>query len=382
MLVGYMRVSSDTDRQTTDLQRDALLAAGVDERHLFSDRASGTKDDRPGLEKALGFVLPGDCLVVWKLDRLGRSLPHLLKIVAGLREHGVGFRSLTEQMDTTTPNGELFFHIFGALAQYERALARERSSRTVRRQTPGRRGGRPLSVEAEKLESVIAALEHGTSKAAVCRTFGIPRSTLNDTLARVGWAGRGAQCVNRLIHPPKQNPAASLSHRHLPVFTSFGYACGRSAPSSGDACWCGATARLRTFTTPSRLPWAGRIRTCTGSGFTAKTTALPTWVAFHSPMIQARCAWPISGSACGNGFSTSTISTTFGSTTYGLSRFSDWTETSLSGVHSRSAGQPARGLRRPARFPTRARGARRDTPEPVADGRGDRGRRLGLGGHP
>ena len=192
MLDGYMRVSSDSDRQTTDLQRDALLAAGVDERNLFSDRASGAKDDGPGLEKALGFVLPGDCLVVWKLDRLGRSLPHLLKIVAGLREHGVGFRSLTEQMDTTTPNGELFFHIFGALAQYERALARERVqaglSAANRR---GRRGGRPLSVEAEKLESVIAALEHGTSKAAVCRAFGIPRSTLNDTLARVGWAGRG-----------------------------------------------------------------------------------------------------------------------------------------------------------------------------------------------
>ena len=93
MLVGYMRVSSDTDRQTTDLQRDALLAAGVDERNLFSDRASGAKDDRPGLEKALGFALPGDCLVVWKLDRLGRSLTHLLKIVTGLRDKGVGFRS-------------------------------------------------------------------------------------------------------------------------------------------------------------------------------------------------------------------------------------------------------------------------------------------------
>ena len=193
MLVGYMRVSSDTDRQTTDLQRDALLAAGVDERHLFSDRASGAKDDRPGLEKALGFALPGDCLVVWKLDRLGRSLTHLLKIVTGLRDKGVGFRSLTEQMDTTTPHGELFFHIFGALAQYERALTRERvQAGLAAAKRRGRRGGRPLSVKAEKLESVIAALEHGASKAAVCRTFGIPRSTLNDTLARVGWPGRGA----------------------------------------------------------------------------------------------------------------------------------------------------------------------------------------------
>lgn len=122
MLVGYMRVSSESDRQTTDLQRDALLAAAVDERHLFEDKASGARDDRPGLAKALEFVRAGDCLVVWKLDRLGRSLSHLLTIVTDLREKGVAFRSLTEQMDTTTPHGELLFQIFGALAQYERAL--------------------------------------------------------------------------------------------------------------------------------------------------------------------------------------------------------------------------------------------------------------------
>src|SRR5689334_17895892 len=112
MLVGYMRVSSDTDRQTTDLQRDALLSAGVDDRHLFTDRASGARDDRSGLNRCLDYLKPGDSLVVWKLDRLGRSLPHLLEIVARLRENGIGFRSLTEQMDTTTPHGELIFHIF------------------------------------------------------------------------------------------------------------------------------------------------------------------------------------------------------------------------------------------------------------------------------
>lgn len=194
MLVGYMRVSSDSDRQTTDLQRDALLAAGVDERHLFSDRASGAKNDRPGLVEALGFVRQGDCLVVWKLDRLGRSLPHLLKIVTGLRDQGVGFRSLTEQMDTTTAHGELLFHIFGALAQYERALTQERvraGLAAARRR--GRRGGRPPAVDAEKLESIVAALENGMSKAAVCRAFGLPRSTLIDTLARAGWTGRGSR---------------------------------------------------------------------------------------------------------------------------------------------------------------------------------------------
>ncbi len=126
MLVGYMRVSSDGDRQTTALQRDALLAAGVDDRHLYEDKASGARADRPGLARALEFARQGDCLVVWKLDRLGRSLPHLLSIVTGLRDRGVAFRSLTEQMDTTTPHGELLFSIFGALAQYERALTQER----------------------------------------------------------------------------------------------------------------------------------------------------------------------------------------------------------------------------------------------------------------
>jgi len=144
MLVGYMRVSSDNDRQSTALQRDALLAAGVDARHLFEDRASGATDDRPGLTTALDFVQPGDVLIVWKLDRLGRSLSHLLTIVTTLRERQVAFRSLTEGMDTTTPAGELLFHVFGALAQYERALTRERvMAGLAAAQRRGRRGGRP-----------------------------------------------------------------------------------------------------------------------------------------------------------------------------------------------------------------------------------------------
>jgi DNA invertase Pin-like site-specific DNA recombinase len=116
MLVGYMRVSSDNDRQTTDLQQDALLEAGVDPRQLFADRASGAHDDRPGLQQALAYVQPGDCLIVWKLDRLGRSLPHLLQIITTLHARGVAFRSLTEQMDTTTPQGAFLFSVFGALA--------------------------------------------------------------------------------------------------------------------------------------------------------------------------------------------------------------------------------------------------------------------------
>src|SRR2546426_9794369 len=117
MRVGSMRVSSDNDRQTTDLQRDALLEAGVDPRQLFADKASGARADRPGLQQALAYVQPGDCLIVWKLDRLGRSLPHLLQIVTTLHARGVAFRSLTEQMDTTTPQGAFLFSVFGALGR-------------------------------------------------------------------------------------------------------------------------------------------------------------------------------------------------------------------------------------------------------------------------
>jgi len=189
MLVGYMRVSTDNDRQSTDLQRDALLAVGVDARHLFQDRASGARDDRPGLVKALEYLQPGDVLVVWKLDRLGRSLPHLLNIVNSLKEKQVGFRSLTENMDTTTPSGEFLFQVFGALAQYERALARERvMAGLAAAKRRGRRGGRPLAITGEKLDTIIAALNGGMSKAAVCRNFGVKRTTLIETLARVDWS--------------------------------------------------------------------------------------------------------------------------------------------------------------------------------------------------
>lgn len=188
MLVGYMRVSSDSDRQNTDLQRDALLAAGVDARHLYEDRASGAKDDRVGLAEVLAFVRPGDVLVVWKLDRLGCSLSHLLEIVNTLKNRQVSFRSLTEGMDTTTASGELLFHVFGALAQYERALIQERVvaglSAAKRR---GRIGGRPKAIVGEKLDAIVVALNAGMSKAAVCRNFSVKRTTLIDTLARIGW---------------------------------------------------------------------------------------------------------------------------------------------------------------------------------------------------
>ncbi len=189
MLVGYMRVSSTDDRQSVSLQKDALVASGVDERHLHQDKASGARDDRPGLKECLSDLRPGDVLVVWKLDRLGRSLPNLLAIIADLKERGIAFRSLTEQMDTTTPHGELLFSIFGALAQYERALTRERVlAGLAAAKRRGRKGGRPLALCPEQIEQVIAALNSGASKASVCRSFKVARSTLLDTLTRTGWS--------------------------------------------------------------------------------------------------------------------------------------------------------------------------------------------------
>ena len=121
-----MRVSTSDERQSVDLQRDALLGAGVDERHLHHDRASGARDDRPGLKACMADLREGDILVVWKLDRLGRSLSHLIRIVEELKQRGVAFRSLTEAIDTTSAHGSFLFNLFGTLAEYERALITER----------------------------------------------------------------------------------------------------------------------------------------------------------------------------------------------------------------------------------------------------------------
>jgi DNA invertase Pin-like site-specific DNA recombinase len=186
MFVGYVRIST-TDKQSTDLQRDALTAAGVDPRHIFEDKASGAKDDRPGLKAALDFLALGDVLVVWKLDRLGRSLSHLIEVVDSLKEKHVAFKSLTEALDTTTPSGELLFHVFGALAQFERALISERVTAGLEAaRCRGRVGGRPRVISSETLEAILGALDSGASKAAICRTFGVKRSTLIETLKRLG----------------------------------------------------------------------------------------------------------------------------------------------------------------------------------------------------
>lgn len=181
-----MRISTDNDRQSTDLQKDALLHSGVDARHIFTDHASGIKDDRKSLQEALNYMKPGDCLVVWKLDRLGRSLPHLLEIIQKLKARNISFKSLTENIDTTTPQGELFFHIFGALAQYERSLICERIMAGLESaKKRGKKGGRPKKIDDEKLQAILNSLKSGQSKASICRTYQIPRTTLYDYLNRI-----------------------------------------------------------------------------------------------------------------------------------------------------------------------------------------------------
>ncbi|MBU9348635.1 recombinase family protein [Burkholderia multivorans] len=147
-VVGYARVS--TAEQDATLQREALQAAGAVK--VFEDVASGAKADRPGLDAALAYLREGDILAVWKLDRLGRSLPHLVQTVAELAARGVGFRSLTENIDTTTPNGRLVFHLFAALADFERDLIRERTRAGLAvAKARGRNGGRRPVVTADKL---------------------------------------------------------------------------------------------------------------------------------------------------------------------------------------------------------------------------------------
>lgn len=192
MLVGYMRISTSDERQSVDLQRDALIGAGVDERHLHQDKASGARDDRPGLKACMADLRDGDVLIVWKLDRLGRSLSHLIRIVEELKQRGVAFRSLTEAIDTTSVHGSFLFNLFGTLAEYERALITERvNAGLAAARRRGRKGGRPPTIDAEKIDQILVALEGGASKASVCRSFKVPRSTLIDMLKRTGWAGAG-----------------------------------------------------------------------------------------------------------------------------------------------------------------------------------------------
>jgi DNA invertase Pin-like site-specific DNA recombinase len=176
MRIGYARVS--TGEQHLDLQVDALCQAGCE--RIFTDKVSGAKAGRPGLTAALSFIRSGDTFVVWRLDRLGRSLKDLVHHMEELSQRDVGFQSLHEAIDTTSSVGKFQFHIFSALAEFERELIRERTMAGLRAaRARGRKGGRPRSMTGEKLKIAARLMQDpAVSVPEVCRTIGVSRSTL------------------------------------------------------------------------------------------------------------------------------------------------------------------------------------------------------------
>ena len=183
MLLGYMRVSKADGSQATDLQRDALIAAGVAPAQLYEDQASGRRDDRPGLAACLKALREGDTLVLWKLDRLGRDLRHLVNTVHDLTVRGIGLKVLTGHgaaIDTTTASGKLVFGIFAALSEFERELISERTvAGLASARARGRKGGRPFKMTAAKVRLAMAAMGQPETKVSqLCEELAITRQTL------------------------------------------------------------------------------------------------------------------------------------------------------------------------------------------------------------
>ena len=183
MLIGYMRISKSDGTQTLDLQKDALIEAGIQEERIYQDMVSGKRESRPGLEGCLKSLQPGNTLVVWKLDRLGRDLKHLVNIVDDLRKRNVGFKVLTghgAQIDTTTSNGRLVFGMFASLAEYERELIIERTHAGLKAaRARGRMGGRPRKMDIQTLKMAMAAMSDPKSVASdVAKRLNITTATL------------------------------------------------------------------------------------------------------------------------------------------------------------------------------------------------------------
>ncbi len=175
MLIDYARVS--TQDQTLDLQKDALEKIGCTK--IFTDTISGATTERKGLDEALDYVREGDTLVVWRLDRLGRSLKHLIETITNLNNRKIGFRSITEHIDTTTSGGKLIFHIFGALAEFEREIIRERTNAGLQAaRARGRKGGRPKSLTSKKVTMAQELYENKNSISDICKSLNISRATL------------------------------------------------------------------------------------------------------------------------------------------------------------------------------------------------------------
>jgi DNA invertase Pin-like site-specific DNA recombinase len=185
-LIGYARVS--TTEQHLHLQQDALVKAGC--LKIFTDTISGVKSERKGLTEALDYIRGGDTLVVWRLDRLGRSLKDLIERITDLHSRNIGFKSLTENIDTTTSGGKLIFHIFGALAEFERDIIRERTNAGLTAaRARGRKGGRPRSSlsDAGKVQLARQMYENKTTSVRdICKALGIPRSTFYKYMKNYG----------------------------------------------------------------------------------------------------------------------------------------------------------------------------------------------------
>ena len=191
MFIGYARVSKSDNSQVLDLQIDALKNAGVDENNIYTDKISGSKDERPGLDNCIKALRDGDTLVVWKLDRLGRNLKHLISIVEDLAKRNIGFKVLSGQgvnIDTTSPAGKMIFSIFGALAEFERELIRERTKAGIAAaRARGRMGGRKFNLtKAQVRLAEVAMKNRDTSVTELCKELKITRATLYKYISPTG----------------------------------------------------------------------------------------------------------------------------------------------------------------------------------------------------
>ncbi len=200
MLIGYVRVSKSDGSQLIDLQNDALLQAGVDPKYIYQDLASGRKDDRPGLSACLKALQPGNTLVVWKLDRLGRDMKHLVNLIDDMNHKKIGVKVLSgAEIDTTTANGRLIFGIFAALAEFERELIRERTQAGLAAaRARGRNGGRPRKMDEHTIKMAMAAMSDRNSVAhEVAKRLNVTTTTL---YTYVNGDGSLKEAGSKLLH--------------------------------------------------------------------------------------------------------------------------------------------------------------------------------------
>src|SRR5918911_659669 len=202
MLIGYAPLSSHY--QTLNLQLDRLKEAGCEK--IFTDHISGTKAERPGLTTAISHLRAGDTLVVWRLDRLGRSLRHLIDTITGLEAQGIGFRSLQENIDTTTSGGKLIFHIFGSLAEFEREVIKERTQAGLEAaRARGKVGGRPKALSKSKAELARRMYaDKDNSVSEICKTLGITRMTLWRYVRAGGGERKAPDAYNKYSRPTRR----------------------------------------------------------------------------------------------------------------------------------------------------------------------------------